>query len=274
MERTVSMSVRPNGSKGTVGRKALATLAALALVGVAGCSDDLVVPADGGAPTAAELDGTTWLSTEVVGETLEADTRITLAFSDTALAIVGGCNTQTGGYSIDADRLVVEALAQTLMACEEGLTTQDAWLAQLVQSEPTISRDGDALTVAGDEVTIVFVDRESSSGGVLDGGTWLLDDLETTTGTLTAPDGSHLAFDGESVYVATGCNNGFGSAESDGDTVTIGVIALTLRACEPDLASWEQALATFLTGPLDYAIDGENLTLTNGEQTLRAHFIP
>ena len=271
MERTVSMSIRP---KSTVGTMALATLATLATLGVAGCSDDLVVPTTGGAPTAAELDGTTWLSTEVEGETLAADSRVTLAFSDTALAIVGGCNTQNGGYTITDGRLVVEALASTLMACEEDLTAQDAWLAQLVRSEPTISRDGDALTVAGDEVTIVFVDRESSSGGVLDGGTWLLDDLESSTGTLIAPDGSHLAFDGESMYVATGCNNGFGSAESDGDTVTIGVIALTLRACEPDLASWEQALAAFLTGPLDYTIDGENLTLTNGDQTLRAHFIP
>lgn len=271
MERTVSMSIRP---KGTIGTVAMAALASLATLGVAGCSDDLVVPSAGGAPSAAELDGTTWLSTEVAGQTLVADTRITLAFSDTALAIVGGCNTQTGGYSVDGGRLVVEALAQTLMACEEGLTAQDAWLAQLVQSEPTISRDGDALTVAGDDVTIVFVDRESSSGGALDGGTWLLDDLESSTGTLVAPEGSHLAFDGESVYVATGCNNGFGSAESDGDTVTIGVIALTLRACEPDLGSWEQALGAFLTGPLDYTIDGENLTLTNGEQTLRAHFIP
>ncbi|MCX6519882.1 MAG: META domain-containing protein [Actinobacteria bacterium] len=265
------MSSRP---KGTIAAMAVATFASLATLGVAGCSDDLVVPAAGGAPTAAELDGTTWLSTEVAGQTLATDSRVTLAFSDSALAIVGGCNTQTGGYTIADGRLVVEALASTLMACEEDLTAQDVWLAQLVQSEPTISRDGDALTVAGDEVTLVFVDRESSSGGVLDGGTWLLDELESSSGTLVAPDGSHVAFDGESVFVATGCNNGFGSAESDGDTVTIGVIALTLRACEPDLASWEQALATFLTGPLDYAIDGENLTLTNGEQTLRAHFIP
>jgi heat shock protein HslJ len=273
MERTVSMSTWPHSRKATT-TTALTAAAVLAVLMGAGCSDDLVVPSAGGAPTAAELDGTTWLSTEVTGETLADGTRITLSFSESSLAIVGGCNTQLGGFSIDGDRLVVEALAQTLMACEDGLAAQDAWIAELIESGPSVSRDGDSLTIAGTETTISFVDRAASSGGVLDGSTWLLDELETSTETLSAPDGSHVAFDGSSVYVATGCNNGVGSVEAGEGSVTIGAIALTLRACEPDLQAWEQALGAFLAGSLEYTIDGDSVTFTNGDQTLRGHFIP
>jgi len=82
---------------------------------------------------------------------------------------------------------------------------------------------------------------------------------------MTMPVGS--VADGQ-LYVATGCNRGFGSVTVTDGAVEIGTIALTRMACEPALDEWEQALVTFLNGSLEYAATGADVTLTNGTQTL------
>ncbi len=43
-----------------------------------------------------------------------------------------------------------------MMACDEALMTQDQWVSTLLTSSPTVSLDGDTLTVAGDEITLTL----------------------------------------------------------------------------------------------------------------------
>jgi hypothetical protein len=42
-------------------------------------------------------------------------------------------------------------------------------------------------------------------------------------------------------------------------------------SCEGPVGDWESALVAFLEGGLTFAVDGETLTLTKGDQTLTLH---
>jgi heat shock protein HslJ len=255
--------------------RTVAILGVLATATVA-CGDD---SGDGAAPAVGDLAGRTFLSSSVSGQTLIPDTRVTVAFSDDDLVSVAGCNTQVGGFSLDGSTLMVDPLASTMMACDGEAEAQDRWLGELLQSSPTVTLDGDQLTIVGSassgDVELTLVDRSTiGPADQLAGGTWTIRSLELSSGTLTAPDGAHLAVDADRLYVATGCNRGSSSWSVTDGTVTVGPMAMTMQACESPLADWELALNQFLLEPFTFAIDGEALTLTNASGTLLADFVP
>lgn len=119
-------------------------------------------------------------------------------------------------------------------------------------------------------------DDSSDSGGSttaatssLDGTSWTIVSLDTADGTQTAPDGATLAFEsGGQMSVDSTCNTAFGAATVSGDTITMGPLGGTLKACEPPLDTWEQALFGFLDGDVGFEVSGDELTLTNGDSTL------
>ena len=43
---------------------------------------------------------------------------------------------------------------------------------------------------------------------------------------------------------------------------------------ETPVNDWEQALSVFLSGTLSYEVNGTDVTLTNGTQTLTMHEVP
>ena len=156
----------------------------------------------------------TFLSTELTGETLVDGTRLTLVFDDGNLAAVAGCNNLIGGYEIDGGVLQVEQLAQTLMACEDDLQRQDEWISNLLTSGPTVSLDGDVLTISGQDVTVVFGEREVAEAS---------DPLESTAWemvSLDGPDGSTGAPEGASLVFATGTGGWFLAAITCGRAIT------------------------------------------------------
>ena len=98
------------------------------------------------AVTAAELDGRVFCAaTDTDGHEIVAGSEVTITFSGDTLAVATGCNGLTGGYTIESGRLVTGEMAATLMACEEPLTTQEAWIAEFVGSNPAIELDGNEL---------------------------------------------------------------------------------------------------------------------------------
>lgn len=256
-----------------------ARLLGAALVGtvlLVGCGDDSSDDDSGATPTAADLDGRTFLSTEVEGKTLVEGTQVSLSFADGSVAALAGCNTMTGGYTIEGDSLAVATMVQTLMACDPDTAAQDLWVSELLQGDPTISLDGDELTLAAGDVTLTLGDRESvANDNALDGGSWALDSIDDAGVVTPAPERAFIAVTDGRLYIATGCNRGFGEVTISGDdTVDIGPIALTLMACETPVNEWETAVTQFLTGTLTFAVDGSDVTLTNGVQTLTMHEVP
>lgn len=260
----LSSTSHRTSSASTTRRLAMATIACAVVL--MSCGDDSTSSSDAGtAPSAADLDGRTFLSTKVEGQTLVEGTQVTLTFTADSVSAVAGCNTMNGGYTIEDGNLKVATMIQTLMACDPETTTQDAWVSALLASSPAITLADDELVVKGADTTLTLGDRTTvANENALDGRTWDLVSLDAAT----APEGSYLSVADGQLYVATGCNRGFGSVTVTEGAVEIGPVALTRMACEPALNAWEQALTTFLTGSLEYVVTGTDVTLTNGTQTL------
>jgi heat shock protein HslJ len=138
--------------------KVVAAVLAVFVLAAAGCGDDDddedSAAASGAAVTQEALDGRNFVSTEVEGWNLVAGTEVTLDFDEGGLSVDAGCNQQFGQYEIGGDVLEIEVMASTMMGCSAALAAQDAAIADLLTSGPTIALDGATLTITGDDVTL------------------------------------------------------------------------------------------------------------------------
>jgi heat shock protein HslJ len=127
----------------------------VAMVGVAGlllaaCGDD-----SSNETTAADLNGSTFTSTEVDGYELVEGSTITLTFEDDNLSAQAGCNTMSAPYALEDDLLTwTGEVAATMMACPDDLTAQDEWLTDLLKTGVDVDLDGDTLIMTHQDETI------------------------------------------------------------------------------------------------------------------------
>jgi heat shock protein HslJ len=156
----------PRSTDRTDGVRALrwgAALAPVVLV-LAACGDDDDGDASASDVDAATLEGRTFVSTEVDGETLVDGTEISLSFDEGTMSVRAGCNTLFGGFEVEASSLVADELAQTQMACDDANQAQDIWVLELLEGRPTIAVAGDTLTLSDDAVSVTLTE-EASGGG-------------------------------------------------------------------------------------------------------------
>ncbi len=243
-----------------------AAIALLALAGLtfAACGSDDDGAASGGL-TAADLDGRTFVSTEVTGYDLVEGTAINMTFLADAMSVSGGCNSMNGGFEIGDGVLTAGPFAATMMACEQALMDQDTWLNEFLSSLPTIELVDETLTLAGGDTTITLDELQPSA---------LVDTTWTVTGTVANEAVSSVPMDStasimiapdDSVSVNTGCNTGSGTVEISDTTLTFGPIAITKKACPPEQTALETSVLSVLQGEVTYEIDGSNLSLRSGD---------
>ncbi len=243
-------------------RTALAVLAVSALVFAAcGSDSDSDSGSDSGsAPTADELAGKAFTSTDVTGYELVADTEIALAFEADSISTQAGCNTQNGGYTITDGVLEVGVMMATMMACDEALMDQDEWLSDFLTSGPEIALDGETLTLTGSDATITLAAVQPAT---LEGTTWLLTGTMATEAISSLPAGAEASLtitDGQAA-IQTGCNSGSASVEITDTTMTFGPVALTMMACPDDLMALEASVIAVLDGEVTYEVTGDTLSI-------------
>jgi heat shock protein HslJ len=259
-------------------RRTLLLLLTVGLFAAAGCSDDEPVATSGSsAPPndTVDLDGKTFASTSVVGHDLVPGSTITLGFSDGRVSARAGCNMMTGAYEAGAELRVDPNMASTMMGCEEPLAAQDQWLAGFLAANPSMVVDGDTLTLSSDDVTIVLVDQAGASGAApLVGTAWTLDTIidQTTQSASSLPAGVEpptlqIGEDGMAA-VTTGCNRGSAGVGTNGSTLSFGPMRLTKMACVGDAGEVEATVVAVLDGDVEFAIEGDRLTLTKGTNGL------
>ncbi|MDJ0790786.1 MAG: META domain-containing protein [Acidimicrobiia bacterium] len=120
---------------------------------------------------------------------------------------------------------------------------------------------------------LVLVGAALSSGGDIEGRTWIVESLQADAGATEPIEGTALTatFEDGTVSGVSGCNNFFAGYELDGSSIAIGPAGSTLMFCaEPEGAmEQEQTYLGLLQSADTFDVDGETLTLSaNGTTVL------
>jgi heat shock protein HslJ len=226
------------------------------------------------APTAAGLDGHTYIVTGVQGHDLVKGSGIALRFDAGRLGISAGCNSIGGSYAIKDGKLAVGAMMTTEMACQEPLMAQDQWISAFVNGA-AFTLEGDTLTLAKDGVTVTATDKKVAKPDLpVEGTVWTVESLVSNQAVSSMPAGveASLVFADGKVAVDAGCNKGNGAAGIGDTTITFGPIATTKMFCEGAAGEVEQQVLGVLTGEVTYTVDSDALQLrgAGGGLDLRA----
>lgn len=233
--------------------------------------------AEGGSGSPASppsLDGKTYVGDSVTVDGAPYDlvpgSTIRLAFDDSRISASAGCNTMNGAATWDDGTLTIDGqIASTEMGCEPALMDQDAWLLDVLTSKPSLATDGDTLTLTSDSTVITLTDEEVAvPDASLTGTSWQLDSITKNSAVSSVPEGvtADITFDEKgTLHANLGCNIGNGSYTIDGDTLQIGPIATTRKACDGPASEVESAMLAMLDGTVAYTIDGTQLSLSPAE---------
>ena len=130
---------------------------------VTACGND---PSLSSSPTALNVDGQTFVGDTVTvndePHPLVPGSSLRLSFEGGTIGASAGCNSMSGSATWGDGTLVVDGktLASTEMGCDQALMDQDAWFADQLTSKPTLTQDGDTLTLTNAKTGIVMSDQK------------------------------------------------------------------------------------------------------------------
>lgn len=253
-------------------RRALTAMlcTAVLLAGVAGCARR--GPASSGAPSAAWPEGQTFWSTAITEDgapkTLVEGTKLSVEFGEPGqLKLHAGCNQLVLSANLEGDRIKPYDYMATMMGCPGGRAQQDVWMQDFFYAGPSWSVAGDVLTLRTDRTEIRLTDKEVlDPDRTLTGQRWVVNTvISKETASSTLPDGADLEFVPDGTFTGkTPCATLAGTSTVDGDTITVGTINRTERACEGalDIAmDLDRAVMATLKGAVTFTIDARTLTL-------------
>ena len=204
--------------------------------------------------------------------------RLTLA--DGTASFQATCNSMSGNATWDDGVLRVDNIGGTEMGCPGAGFAQDEWLVDFFSSEPTVTLDGDDVSLTSGEDTIWFVPAEEGGVGAapgvrLDGTVWNLTGIEETDGdsvgivVVPAKVDATLTIEGQRMLVRTGCNRGSADVLVSDDRLELEPLTLTKVACTGVAGEVERGVLRVLDGsPLSWRINGTQLRLENGDHAL------
>ncbi len=89
---------------------------------------------------------------------------LTLSFDDrNGVGASAGCNLLGGTYAVDDGKLVLREAATTMKGCDTERHAQDDWYFHFLQSSPTVTIEGDRLTLQGSGVAIQYRVRDEAT---------------------------------------------------------------------------------------------------------------
>lgn len=231
-----------------------------------------------GAQQGGDLTGKVWALTELMGKAPLAGTGISAEFTaDGTVAGSAGCNRYSGTYTVSGGNITFSTqMAMTMMMCEQPVMDQESAYMQALGEAKTFAVNGDQLTLTGGDGTKLAVYKAQSQD--LAGTTWevtafnngkqaVIGVLEGTT--LTASFGKDGALSGNS-----GCNDFNGPYKVNGDQITIGPLASTMKMCSDPVGVMDQEAQYLaaLQSAAKYQIEVNVLQLRTKDDALAAMF--
>ena len=272
----------PRRSRIVASVPAAAVLVAVAALGVAGCGWDDDVDsraATAGLPsTQADVEAHDWvLDREDSSLPTDDDSPVTLSVDGDRVSGQAPCNTYRGTVEVGHDDSIeISDLALTRMACPgSAMAAEDELVAALetvdhveVDVDDEGRDDGDRLTLTGpDGLRLAFRSFDSDELLV---GTWEVVNVHRGSAIESTAPGTEptVTFDeGGRLAVVTGCNDGGGEWELDGDELSIGALLHTMMACDdpPGVMEQETAIYAALESAARVEVTPGSLTVLDGE---------
>lgn len=233
------------------------------------------------------LKGTSWQLSEVdaggVATVPVEGTTITLVFgSDGTVSGSSGCNTYNGEYRLSAgEQIVFLNLASTMKACDEAVMKQEMEYLRLLGTGGVYFLNGNRLKLEVDKSksTLLFgapgtLAAQSPTSSPLSNTGW---DLVTivSAGVEQAVNASakitlDLSGDGQASG-SDGCNQYSGTYTTNGDQITFGPLASTMKACDEAVMKQAATYLQHLQTAEKWRAEGNVLELTtkDGQHVLR-----
>ena len=229
--------------------------------------------------TGGTIEGLTWKLTSqtVNGATTDvpAGVSVDAKFASTNVAGSGGCNVYHGSVTITDASLKVGPLATTSMACQGAASdTETAYLANLANAS-TYTATSDSLEIY-DQSNAVILTYAVGPENPLEGD-WIVTGYNNGNQAVTSPiAGTTLTatFTADTVAGNSGCNTYSGGYTLNGDQVTIGPLASTMKACSDAIMTQETQFLTALQTPATVETSGGTVTLRDSSGATQVILAP
>ncbi|KAF1076173.1 hypothetical protein MKMG_01544 [Methanogenium sp. MK-MG] len=199
-----------------------------------------------------------------------ANTTITAVFgADGQVTGSAGCNNYFASYTVSDMEMTIGPAGSTKMYCAspEGVMEQESRYLALMGDVATFERAPKTLTLrdAGGSILLTYTVAQPK----LTTGKWQMVSYRDAAGnTVSALEGTEVTAvfgtDGQ-VTGRAGCNSYFGSYATDGQTISIGPLGLTMMYCETPAGVMDQETGYLaaLEDAATYQHSGNDLTLSN-----------
>lgn len=224
----------------------------------------------------ADITGVQWVLDSAVLVRGARDVVVTAQFADGRISGDSGCNRYFATYTAKpaTGSMRIGPVGGTRMACPGTAgEVEQAYLAALANVQQyRATHDSLRLTDAGGKVLLRF---SATDGAQAIRGEWEVTSYYTGDALVSPIAGTSLTakFDGKQVSGDAGCNTFSGPYTVDGEAITIGPLASTLRACADSAldaqgTKYLQALALAKT----FAVAGDRLDLFREDGGFAASF--
>lgn len=152
--------------------------------------------------------------------------------------------------------IVLAAMALGACAAPAARPSEPAQQTPVAQPEPTPAAPAAEESAPMDQTT------DETTGDGLAGTSWTLSALDGA-GPAEGGRPATLEFNSEGGLAgSTGCNRFFGGYSVDGAALTVGQMGSTRMACPEPLMAQEMVFLEILGAAVEYAVDGDTLTVT------------
>ena len=248
-----------------------ATLAlALLTIAALGCSQ--AAPGQSSRPAESTIANTDWVLGTLADTPLPSGTPVTLLFGLLHATGFGGCNQYSADYSSDGvSTLTFGPIASTRMACAGGGGTFETAYFVALGRVRKYTIDGSTLTLSGENGAALLTYGAAAPASVE--GPWNVTSVNNGSGAVSSvPTGISAAMsfltDG-TMEGFGGCNDFSGPYTVDGDSITIGPLMSTMKACSDEINAFEAQLLTALGNSTVWSVSAGTLELRDGEGALQ-----
>jgi heat shock protein HslJ len=254
----------------------LTVLAVVAVACSSGGSDSSSSSDSSPSNAATPFEGTQWVLRDA-GTLADGGASVTVSarFEDGTVSGDSGCNTYTTGYTISGSTVAIgDNIATTQIACPPLPTAVErAYLGAFAQVTKYVVK-GSLLTLSSDDNRVRLA-YEASGGESAISGSWVATGFYTGTAISSPVVGSKLTADFADGAVSGdgGCNRFNGSYTLNGDSIKIGPLAATQRACtDAGIGTQEQQYLAALELASTYAVTGAQLELQRADGGIAVTF--